>query len=264
MNARLSYGSCCGPSADGQADWRRPAFGLAARFLLAGALACMAGAWPKTAAGSGLPADADGAGRPARAASATDPLAALRLPAGSRQEWLGDGVWLHGAPARVLVFDAPRSASELIRLLSAQQPALTDLNVLPGQAILSGRVGHEDWIVRLESQGPRRTAGSIAMIGNRAAAAGRPAPAWLPAGGRLRLDIAVRDQGITVTDRIWQYGLPAERVASRLAAGLRQDGWLRMPSDGGTQWWNRGGARLRVSLVPLDGGSGLMVSGWTP
>lgn len=255
----LSFIGCC---ANGSTR-RRPAILRAAGLLLAGALACAAGAWPESTAGADLPPSADGRAGPARASSGPASLAALRLPAGSRHELLGEGVWLHGAPAQVLVFDAPRSAPELIRFLSGQQPALADLNVLPGQTILSGQVGHEQWVVQMEGLGPRRTAGSISAVDTRAAA-GQPRPPWLPAGARLRLDIAVLDQGVKVSERIWQYDLPPERVAPRLEAGLRQDGWLRSSAGGEPQWWSRGTARLRISLVRLDAGSGLLASGWAP
>ncbi|MCY1540968.1 hypothetical protein D9M68_766380 [compost metagenome] len=240
---------------------RRLAAARAARVLLACMLAA-AGACPATVSGADFPASLNDEGRSARAASGPVSLAALRLPAGTRHELLGERVWLHGMPAQVLVFDAPHSAPELIRFLSGRQPALADLNVLPGQAILSGQVGHEQWVVQMEGLGPRRTVGSISTI-RLDAAAGPPEPSWLPAGARLRLDIGVLDQGVKVTERIWQYDSPPERVAPRLEAALKQDGWEASPAaDGGSQWWTRGKARLRISLMPLDAGSGLLASGW--
>lgn len=216
------------------------------RLALAGALACAAGMWPPPAAGAGPAA-----------------LEALRLPAGSRREPLADAMWLHGMPARVQVFDAPLGVSDLVRFLSDQQPALADLRVLPGQAILSGRIGHEQWIVQMEGLGPRRTVGSISAADTRAVA-GPPSPQWLPAGGRLRLDIAVRDGGVLVTERIWQYGEPPARLARRVAQGLKRAGWRPLPAAGAPQWWTKGAARLRISLAPLAAGSGLLASGWTP
>ena len=232
---------------------RARAAAQAAPLWLTSVLACLAGAWPGSAWGQALPASAQG----------PVTLAALRLPPGSRHERLGESVWLHGMPAQVLVFDAPQGITELIRFLSNQQPALADLNILPGQAILSGRVGHEQWVVQMEALGPRRTVGSVSSA-SPGAWAERPGPSWLPAGGRLRLDITVQDQGATVTERIWQYELPPERVAPRLEAGLERDGWRRPPSQDGPPWWTRGQARLRISLVPLEAGSGLLVSGWAP
>ncbi|WP_447918928.1 hypothetical protein [Achromobacter aegrifaciens] len=191
-------------------------------------------------------------------------LEALRFPVGSRRGLLAESIWLHGIPARVLIFDTPLGTSELIRYLSGQQPALTDLNVLSGQAILSGRVGQERWVVQMEGMGARRTAGSISAV-NLLAAPGSPLPAWLPAGARLRLDVAVMEGGVLVSERIWQYALPPGQVAPLLEARLTQNGWRRMPaSDEAAHWWTRRGVRMRLSLVPLDGGSGLLVSGRTP
>jgi hypothetical protein len=245
-----------------QGRWRS-AVAPVARLGAAGTLALAAGVWPAAARDADLAAGADDKAARLQPRSGPVSLAALRLPAGSRQELLGEGVWLYGVPAQVLVFDAPWSASELIRFLSSQQPALADLNVFPGQAILSGQIGHERWVVQMEGLGPRRTAGSISAVGIQAAAS-RPEPPWLPAGARLRLDVAVRDQGVKVTERIWQYDLPPDRVAPRLEAGLRRNGWLPSAIGSEPQWWSRGAARLRILLVPLDAGSGLLASGRAP
>lgn len=235
----------------------------AVRLLLAGLLAGTACVWPKIASASEFAAASNGFARPAQAVARPVSLTALRFPAGSRHELLADQIWLHGMPAQVLAFDAPLSASELIRFLSGQQPALADLNVLPGQAILSGQIGHEQWVVQMEGAGPRRTVGSISTLNLRTIPV-RPEPAWLPAGARLRLDVGVLDQGVKVTDRIWQYDTAPASVAPRLESGLRRDGWLRPLAAGEPQWWTKGTARLRISLVPLDGGSGLLVRGWAP
>lgn len=231
---------------------------------LVGALTLGAGAWPGTVQGVGLSVSADSAeGNSALRRTGPASLAALRLPPGSRHELLADDLWLHGMPARVLVFDAPLGAPQLIRFLSLQQPALADLNVLAGQVILSGRVGRDQWLVQMEGLGPRRAVGSISVLGNRGAVT-TPNPLWLPAGGRLRLDVTALDQGVKVSQWIWQYAAPPARMAPRLEAGLRRDGWRRQSADGEAQWWIRGAARLRASLVPLESGSGLFVSRWTP
>lgn len=259
MNVRIFF---IGNSVGGQAFRQCLAAALAARLLLP-VPASAAGTWPKLVWASESAAASNRFARPAQAAAGPVSLTALRFPAGSRHELLGEKVWLHGMPAQVLAFDAPLSASELIRYLSGQQPALADLNVLPGQAILSGQVGHEQWVVQMEGVEPRRTVGSISTLNLRSAPA-RPEPAWLPVGARLRLDVEVLDQGVKVSDRIWQYDTPPASVAPRLEAGLRRDGWLRPLAASEPQWWIKGTARLRISLVPLDGGSGLLARGWAP
>ena len=244
--------------------WRRLAVARTLRLVLAGALAVAAAGGRNIAAAQDLAAGGVAAGSASRTKPAVVSLEALRLPAGSRRGLLAESLWLHGIPARVLVFDTPLGTPELIRYLSGQQPALTDLNVLSGQAILSGQVGQERWVVQMEGLGARRTAGSISVI-NLLAAPDHPWPAWLPAGARLRLDVAVMEEGVLVSERIWQYALPPGQVAALLEARLIQDGWRRMPvSEEAAHWWTRQGARMRLSLVPLDGGSGLLVSGRTP
>ncbi|WZB75182.1 hypothetical protein WJ972_00595 [Achromobacter insuavis] len=79
--------------------------------------------------------------------------AGLRFPPGSRVEPLADRMWLNGAAMQALMFDAPVDVPELIRVLSRQQSAFSDLQILPGQAILSGWVGDALWVARMASPG---------------------------------------------------------------------------------------------------------------
>lgn len=209
-------------------------------------------------------------GSPSAVASATDgvvakPAAAsfsrLRFPAGSRYSLLADRVWLYGQPAQVLVFEVPMKASEWVRALSAQQSALADLNVLPGQLMLSGLIGDEQWVAQMEEAGPGRTVGSISSLRLRGSPIS-PTPSWLPEGARLRLDVAVMDGGDRVSERIWQHALAPARMMSLLDTGLLREGWRRLPGDGDAQSWARGSQRLQVWVGPLDTGSGLRVRGW--
>ena len=234
------------------------------RLLLAGALAVAAVGWRNVVAGQDLATGGGQAGTAGRTTPGVTALEALRFPAGSQRGLLAESIWLHGVPARVLIFDTPLTTSELIRYLSAQQPALADLNVLSGQAILSGQVGQERWVVQMEGLGARRTVGSISAV-SLLAAPDSPSPGWLPPGARLRLDVAVMEDGLRVSEIIWQYALPPGQLAPLLEQRLSQHGWRRMPaSEEPGHWWVRPGARMRLSLVPLEGGSGLLVSGRTP
>lgn len=193
-------------------------------------------------------------------------LAGLRFPPGSRVEPLANRMWLHGEPIQVLVFDAPVNAPELIRSLTRQQPALADLQVLPGQAILSGRVGDALWVAQVASPEAGHSIGSISSIHALAVPVG-DTPAWLPMHSRLRLDFAVLEGGVKVSEHIWQHPLPPARLALLLQEGLLRDGWQRADNEqagAGRQSWRRQGARLQWTLVPLDAGSGLWVRRWTP
>ncbi|WP_238531954.1 hypothetical protein [Achromobacter arsenitoxydans] len=196
-------------------------------------------------------------------------LKSLRFPAGSAHELLAERVWVHGMPAQVLVFDVPQRPAVLARALSGQQPALADLHVLPGQLILSGQVGDDRWIARMEAAGAERTVGSISATNVRAVPV-IPRPAWLPDGARLRLDVSMTENGARMSERIWQHALPPDRIARLLDAGLKQDGWARLGAGGADhaqagveQWWGRERERMKLWLVPLDTGSGLLVNGWT-
>ncbi len=221
----------------------------------------------------------------ADASGGVSSLEGLRLPAGALRERMADRVWLHGMPAQVWVFDAPQSPSALAKMLAKQQPALADLHVLPGQLILSGRVGDERWVAQLENAGADRTVGSLSAIAVRAAPSAY-LPGWLPKGARVRSDVAVMESGVKVSDRIWQYALPPQKLAELLDAALRRTGWRPqaddpdsagtamaasaatagqgVPSAGAGQWWARERERMKLWLVPLEGGSGLRALGWAP
>lgn len=221
----------------------RRAAALASRAVLCGVLIVMA-------SGASASAGANALGR-------------LRFPAGATHELLADRLWLHGVPAQVLVFDVPQSPRELARALSRQQPGLADLHVLPGQLILSGHVGDDRWVARMEAAGRERTIGSISSVSARAVPA-NPQPAWLPEGARVRLDVATMERGVRVSERIWEYALPPAKMALLLEAGLRRDGWAREGQGGAVQSWARERERMELLLVPLDAGSGLRVNGWAP
>ncbi|WP_343738241.1 hypothetical protein [Achromobacter sp.] len=178
------------------------------------------------------------------------------------RERLADRMWLHGMPAQVWVLDVPQSPSAVAKTLAAQQPALADLHVLPGQLVLSGRVGNDRWVAQLESAGMDRTVGSLSAISVRAAPTAQ-LPGWLPKGARVKSDVAVMESGVKVSDRIWQYAVPPQKLAELLDAGMRRAGWVQQ-GDGADQWWARERERMKLWLVPLDGGSGLRALGWAP
>lgn len=231
--------------------WTRSALTAACRLLWAGGLIVSA---------IGVPA-ATASGHAAATQPGVTSLSQLRFPEGSSHALLADRLWLYGQPARVLVFDAPMKASDLIRTLSGQQPRLADLNVLPGQLVLSGWIGDEQWVAQMENTGMGRTVGSISTLRLQNAVA-PPAPAWLPDGSRLRLDFAATDEGVTVSERIWQHALSPARMMALLDVGLLREGWSQS-GGGDAQSWVRGRQRLQVSVVPLDRGSALRVRGWT-
>lgn len=202
-------------------------------------------------------------GAGASASTGVTSLGRLRFPAGTTHELVADRMWLHGMPAQVLVFDAPQRSRDLVLALSRQQPALADLQVLPGQLILSGRVGDDHWVAQMESAGAGRTVGSISSISARPVPANAQ-PVWLPDGARVRLDVAMMEDGVRVSERIWQHALPPAKMAPLLEANLRRDGWARGLASGAAQWWTRERERMMLLLVPLEAGSGLRVTRWTP
>ena len=167
-----------------------------------------------------------------------------------------------GQPAGVLVFDTPQDVPELIRSLSGQQPALVDLHVLPGQVLLSGKVGDAQWVAQMEAVGARRTVGSISQVRLGAPAAFVP-PAWLPADASLKLDFEIHEDGRRVREQIWRSALSPRR-AQAAQRRLRDAGWraARVPA-GAAQRWERDDAALQWTATPVEQGSGIWIRSWT-
>ncbi|WZB72244.1 hypothetical protein WJ968_12665 [Achromobacter xylosoxidans] len=239
------------------------------RRALAATLALTAGALPRAGAQTvqALWPDAATRGRvtDGMALAVTRPAtpADLQLAAGARRQWLADRLWLHGQPAGVLVFDTPQDVPELIRSLSGQQPALVDLHVLPGQVLLSGKVGDAQWVAQMEAVGPRRTVGSISQVRLGAPAAFVP-PAWLPADASLKLDFEIQEDERRVREQIWRSALSPRRAQALAQRRLRDAGWraARVPA-GAAQRWERDDAALQWTATPVEQGSGIWIRSWT-
>lgn len=239
------------------------------RRALAATLALTAGALPRAGAQTVQALWPDAATRglvtDGMALAVTRPAtpADLQLAAGARRQWLADRLWLHGQPAGVLVFDTPQDVPELIRSLSGQQPALVDLHVLPGQVLLSGKVGDAQWVAQMEAVGARRTVGSISQVRLGAPAAFVP-PAWLPADASLKLDFEIHEDGRRVREQIWRSALSPRRAQALAQRRLRDAGWraARVPA-GAAQRWERDDAALQWTATPVEQGSGIWIRSWT-
>ena len=214
-------------------------------------------AWPVAFAGAATQAGL--------ASSNPASLAGLRFPPGSRVEPLADRMWLNGAPMQALVFDAPVDVPELIKVLSRQQPAFSDLQIRQGQAILSGWVGDAFWVAQLGSPEGGRSIGSVSSI-TPVAAVVTDVPDWLPADAQPMLDFTVRQGRGTVVESIWRHFLAPSRLAPVLRQGLLRAGWQQLDRGWAVAWqsWQQRGERLQWMLTPLDGGSGLWIRRWTP
>lgn len=193
--------------------------------------------------------------------------AALRFPAGSRVEPLADRFWWRGLPLQAVVFDAPVDVPALIRTLSRQQPAFRDLLILPGLAILSGRVGDEIWVAQLASPSTGRSVGSVSSLQAWEPLPQARLPVWVPPAARLVLDIAMEDSGTRVCERVWQHPLAPAQLGPIVRQRLLRQGWHddgEPAKVGAWQSWRRHDEHLQWMMTPLDAGSGLWVRRWAP
>ncbi len=192
-------------------------------------------------------------------------LAQFTFPKGTQHESLGDDMRLYGRPVQIRVFDAPLGVPELIRTLSDQQPALVDLRVLPGQAILSGSVNESLWVVQIEGIGETRAVGSIsAMSAGPAAFTLRQPPEWLPEGSRLRFDFSVLEGSQRVTDEVWTHSLPPKQLRPLIRRNLTTRGWITQSASDELGLWTRKGRRLRLDIYAVGGGSSVRAQSVLP
>ena len=145
--------------------------------------------------------------------------------------------------------------------LSGQQPALVDLRVLPGQVLLSGKVGDAQWVARMEAGGAayRRQHFQVRL--------GAPAafvpPAWLPADASLKLDFEIQEDGRRVREQIWRSALSPRRAQVCAASPARRGLARRACSGRRGAALGTDGAALQWTATPVEQGSGIWIRSWT-
>jgi hypothetical protein len=209
------------------------------------------------------------------------------LPAGGHYSPLG-ALHIQRQLVSAWVFEAPGSVPEIMSWLSARQPALRDLWITPGVAVLAGFADGMHWAARLSDTGGGRTRGTISVlpmkqdpesVGNGDVRRGFPThgPTAMPArradapqtkapwrlkGAGLRFEVRSRDEGAEIVEQIWTHGAPPRDLGRMLARDLMADGWRQSETPAfasvqGSGQWSRGPMSLSVVIVPLDGGSGV-------
>ena len=183
---------------------------------------------------------------------------ALTLPSGSQDIPLGEQLRLYGVPVAIRVFDVPLGLTALAQWLSDKHPNLTELSVMPGKIVLSGMLDGAFCTVFMESQGAKRTAGSISTLNVSLKTPARTATfAGMPSEARLRLDFSSIESGERVTQQVWSSSWPLECLRPVLPSGLRNTGWKTIQSTAHSELWQRGSSRLQVALVHTEEGTGV-------
>jgi hypothetical protein len=190
------------------------------------------------------------------------------LPPGGHYAALGTALRIQGRPLSAWVFEAPGSVPTVAAWLTEQQPALRDMWVLPGSAVLGGVEQGRHWVARLFDAGWGRTRGTISALplGDMSVtpAAARPwQRPWQLKGGRLRFELQSRVAGETVFEQVWTHAAPAARLRRMLWRELRAQGWRQAPAADVSigdpdQNWSRERLRLSLVIAPIGtGGSGV-------
>jgi hypothetical protein len=168
---------------------------------------------------------------------------------------------MQGQPMAAWAFEAPGSVPAVAVWLSQRQPALRDLWVVPGSAVLAGMEGRRQWAARLFDAGWGRTRGTISVLPlHDAFADPAPAFAWRLNGGQLLFEFQSREDGGTVVEQVWTHAAAPSRLRNRVRRDLRAQGWRKVSAQDlaigdGESCWSRANTRLSMVIAPLDDGS---------
>jgi hypothetical protein len=213
---------------------------------------CALHAWPRNAAAT-----------PGATLAAVTPPP---LPQGGVYEPLGADVRVQGQAVAAWVFDAPATVPDLVAWFSARQPALRDMWVMPGSAVLGGVEGALHWAVRLYDAGQGRTRGTFSALSladaGRAASMNDPgAVGWRPKGADLQFELRLREDGHAVIHQVWTHALAPARVWRNTQDALAAAGWhaaaQTMPVEAGCGMWSRSSTTLSVIVTAVGAGSGI-------
>ncbi|OZI23640.1 hypothetical protein CAL26_09380 [Bordetella genomosp. 9] len=194
------------------------------------------------------------------------PMAPPALPPGSRFIPLVDGMSIQGLSLSAYVFEAPMPPADLAAWLTARQPALRDLWIMPDAVVLAGIADGLHWVARMSDAGAGRTRGTISALPTERHVAspdpsgrGDPVQAvpWQLPGGRLLFELRSRDDDAMVVQQVWTHGSAPLPLGEKLARELAREGWTAAGGDAARQRWTRGRVTLLVTIVPLDPGSGV-------
>jgi hypothetical protein len=188
------------------------------------------------------------------------------LPYGGAYEPLGADIRVQGQAVAAWVFDAPATVPDMVAWFSERQPALRDMWVMPGSAVLGGVDGAVQWAARLFDAGHGRTRGTLSVLSladaGRAPSTNDPAAmGWRPTGANLQFELRLREDGHTIIQRVWTHALPPARVWRDTKHTLAAAGWRvaahAIPAAPGCGIWSRSSSTLSVIVAALDAGSGI-------
>lgn len=191
-------------------------------------------------------------------------LDGLPLPVGTERTDLGKDLHLSGMALRIQVFDAPAPLAATLHTLASGIASSAQVLTLADAVLLYWQDQRRQWLVRLAADGPTRTRGTLSVLsqgGAPQAALASSYPTWAPPGLRLQFDVADSHGAAATRQRVYTHALPLRRLAARLRASLRSDGWHEEPAawSAGYWHWSRQGRSLSLIVAPMDAGSGLFV-----
>lgn len=172
---------------------------------------------------------------------------------------LGEGLHVQGQPMLAWYFDTPGSVDEVAAWLSKGQPALRDMLVVPGTAILAGTDDARQWTARLSDGGSGRTRGTVSALSLRDRPVAQPSLPWTLGGGRLHFETRSREDKGAVIQQVWTHAAAPVRLWQQLQASLQAAGWQESTAQNdGARAWSRAATRLSLVVAPASVGSGVL------
>jgi len=186
------------------------------------------------------------------------------LPEGAVQVDVARRATLYGVPADIVYYEAPMGVSRMIAHLEAHHPALRDLAVLPGMAVLSDRSGVCLRTATVAGAGRDRSAGTLSQVcWPETVPASAAAPAWMPSGARLAFDFGAQDGPAAYSQQIWRHGGTPEDLRAELRRALVRHGWAPLPPGSSpgepAREWRRGAQLLAIDTVATGQGSAIVL-----
>jgi hypothetical protein len=187
------------------------------------------------------------------------------LPPGGQYTPLSEVLRVQGQQVSAWVFEVPGiTVAALAAWLTRQQPALSDIWVMPGSAVLAGIEGGRHWAARLFDAGSGRSRGTVSVMSltEKSPNTASPAHVWQLSGGHLHFELQFREDNGMVTEQVWTHTLRPASLWQALRRDLMAAQWQEKRGHdalevSGVHVWTRAQTHLSIFIVAWERGSGI-------
>jgi hypothetical protein len=178
------------------------------------------------------------------------------LPAGSVRQAPLLPFHVNGRPVAMQSFLVPQAVGEVAAKLVPQVHGSPMLMGLPDGMAISWSDKSWLWSIRLQRVGAAQTQGTLSGSDmSPGAVAPVRRPAWLPAQGRLAVEVSTR----RALQQTYLFAAAPGLLMPGIKTALARCGWQAVSESEGIRQWERADARLDLVLVSAGHGSGLVL-----